>query len=225
MQTIKQTQQVQGNQKNEQRIPMTYEQFLTSLDDSIHAEWVHGEAIVFMPPSIRHQDIVTFLLGLIDGFVKLFNLGRDWTAPCEMRLLVTSTSREPDILFLATSNFGRLSENRVLGPADLVIELVSTESITRDRVEKFNEYQINGVREYWGIDPRPGMVRADFWVLDESGRYQAIPLAADGKYHSTVLPNFKLDVNTLLTHELLDHIQALVDMVGIETMSRKRNSS
>ena len=51
------------------------------------------------------------------------------------------------------------------GPADLVIEVISDDSVTRDRVEKFDEYLEAGVREYWVIDPRPGQQRALFYVL------------------------------------------------------------
>jgi hypothetical protein len=72
------------------------------------------------------------------------------------------------------------------------------------------------------IDPRPGSTRADFWVLGEDGRYRPMPVEPNGIYHSTVLPNFKLDVNTLLTDEELDPVQALIDMVGLDTLARAR---
>ena len=162
---------------------------------------------------------------LIAGFVKIFGLGKVLHAPFEMRLPVSGTSREPDVLFLATANYGRQSENRIVGPADLVIEVISTESINRDRGDKFYEYQDNGVREYWVIDPRPGTARADFWVLDENARYRPVLIESNGIYRSTVLPNFKLDVNKLLMDESLDHIQALIDMVGIEALARTRSNN
>lgn len=215
---------VQRVWQTEQRISMTYAAFEQTISESSHAEWVNGEAIIFMPPSIRHQDMVLFLSALIAGFVKIFGLGKALHAPCEMRLPVTGTSREPDIMFLATANFGRQSENRIVGPADLVIEVISNESISRDRGDKFYEYQVNGVREYWVIDPRPGMARADFWVLDENERYRPIPIEENGFYHSTVLPNFKLNVTQLLMDESLDHIQALIDMVGLEALTRARSN-
>ena len=48
----------------EQHIPMTYAEYLTAFDESAHAEWVNGEAILFMPPDIRHQDIVAVPRGV-----------------------------------------------------------------------------------------------------------------------------------------------------------------
>jgi Uma2 family endonuclease len=215
-----------GQQPNsEQRIPMAYSEFLKSFDDSVHVEWTNGEAIIFVPPSLRHQDIVAFLLALIDGFVKTFDLGKVWSAPCEMRLSVTGSSREPDIMFLAKANFARQSENRVNGPADLVIEIISNESVSRDRSDKFYEYQANGVREYWIIDPRSGVARADFWVLDDHGDYRPVPVEPNGIYHSSVLPNSNLNVTALLTDESLDHIQTLIEMVGLEVIRKRRGSS
>lgn len=226
LQTVEHIEQnpIQQEVKTEQVIPMTYAQFQKTVDESTHAEWVNGKTIIFMSPSIRHQDIVVFLTALLAGFVKVFGLGKVLSAPCEMRLAVTGTSREPDVIFLAKANYGRQSENRIIGPADLVIEVVSNESVSRDRGDKFYEYQANGVREYWVIDPRPGMTRADFWVLGEDGRYRPILIEENGTYRSTVLLNFKLDVNSLLADEALDHIQALIDMVGLEALARVREN-
>jgi len=54
--------------------------------------------------------------------------------------------------------------------------------MARDRGDKFYEYQEGSVREYWMFDPRPGKERVDFYVLDEHGRYQPVPVPADGVY-------------------------------------------
>ena len=45
----------------EQRTPMSYEEFLAYGDDTTHAEWVNGEVIVFMAPTILHQLLAGFL--------------------------------------------------------------------------------------------------------------------------------------------------------------------
>jgi len=206
---------------SERRIAMSYEDYLNSFEDSTQVEWVSGEAIVFMPQSTRHQRIVAFLAALVSGYAKIFDLGIVLMAPCEIRLSVTESSREPDLLFLANDNYFRVDELRINGAVDLVVEVISNESVARDRSEKFYEYQANGVREYWVIDPRPGLARADFWVLDEHGTYRPVPIGADGVYLSTVLPNFKLVVTRLLTDEALDHFQALIDMVGIKKSAER----
>ena len=172
----------------ERHIKMTYEEFLAWDDEHLHMEWVDGEAIIFMPPLKRHQHIALFLGTLLDLFNSLFKMGVVLPAPFEMKGLPGRSSREPDLLFVANENLGRLTEARLNGPADLVIELVSEESVRRDRADKFYEYQELGVREYWAFDTRSHKERADFWVLDERGHYQPVPVGKDGVYHSTVLP-------------------------------------
>jgi Uma2 family endonuclease len=77
----------------------------------------------------------------------------------------------------------------------LVIEIVSPESVGRDRGEKFVEYEAGGVREYWLIDP--DRQQAEFYQLDETGRYHLAAIDKDGRFHSTVLPNFWLQVDWL----------------------------
>jgi Uma2 family endonuclease len=223
VQTHEQTRAFQ-QRAGEQRIPMSYDEYLATFDDSTHAEWVDGEAIVFMPPNTRHQRIVSFLHLLIGSFLHIFGYGELFEAPYAMCMQPNGNVREPDLLFVAVEHADRVGERRLEGPADLIIEVVSTESVARDRSDKFYEYQAGGVREYWIIDPRPGVARADFWVLDDEGRYQPVPIDADGIYHATVLPGFRLDVNSLLAEQLPNPLEALAKMVGTDTLLRSLGS-
>lgn len=47
-----------------------------------------------------------------------------------------------------------MKETYLDGPADLVVGIVSPDSVGRDRGEKFYEYAQGGVPEYWLIDPQ-----------------------------------------------------------------------
>ena len=207
---------VQELPRQEQRIRMSYAEFLTQIDEHTHAEWVNGEAIIFMPPTSEHQDIAGFLIALLRTFVRFYRLGIILPAPFEMKATPDSYAREPDILFVAQANRSRITAKKLEGPADLLIEIISPESVTRDRDDKFYEYQAAGVREYWVIDPRPRRQRADFWVLDAKGHYRPVPLNEDDIYHSTVLPNFWLDVNWLWQAEMPDLIRTFAQIVGPE---------
>lgn len=207
---------VQELPRQEQRIRMSYAEFLTQIDEQIHAEWVNGEVIIFMPPNAKHQRIVSFLNSLLSAFATFFQLGEVFIAPFEMKPTPYSNAREPDILFVAQENRGRITDKKLEGPADLIIEVISAESVTRDRDDKFYEYQEAGVREYWVIDPRPRRKRADFWVLDAKGQYRPVPIDEDGIYRSTVIPNFWLDVNWLWQDEMADIILTFAQIVGPE---------
>lgn len=199
----------------EKRLRMSYEEFLEWADEDTHAEWVDGEVIVFMPKP-RHQDLVTFLVTLLRLFVQFHRLGQVLTAPVEMKPTPTSNAREPDIIFIAQENLARVTEDRIAGPADLIVEVISGDSVARDRSDKFYEYQAAGVREYWLFDPRPGKERADFWILDEDGKYQPVPVGADGVYHSTVIPGFWLRADWLWPDEKPDPQLTFAEIVGPE---------
>jgi Uma2 family endonuclease len=194
---------------------LSYEEYLAWDYECGKTEWVDGEVLFYMPPKRAHQQILTFLDRLLGVFVQIFNLGVVQIAPFTMRALADGPAREPDLFFLATENLERYTENELAGPADLVVEIISNDSIARDRGDKFYEYQEAGVREYWIIDPRPGKQRVDLYVLGADGRYQPVRATEEHVYHSAVLPNFWLK-EAWLWAEQPNPLAALAEMVGVE---------
>lgn len=176
----------------ERRFPMSYDDFLAWADEA-HVEWVDGEVTVFMPPNDRHQVIAGFFHALLLLFCRSADRGEVRIAPLEMRARPGGPAREPDILFVAAAHRDRLTAQRLVGPADLVVEIVSNESANRDRVDKFYEYEAAGITEYLLIDPRPGKERVDFYRLTEAQKYLAVLPDGVGRYHSMVLPGFWFD--------------------------------
>ena len=177
-----------------QRRRMTFEEFLEWEPEGGLAEWVDGEVIYNMSVTLAHQRIVEYFDRLLGWLIDLWGLGEIHTAPYIMRAKPDGAGREPDLMFIASANLARLENRCLTGPADLIIEVVSDESLSRDRAEKFYEYQSASVREYWIIDPRPSLQRADFYVLDNRGKFQPVPIGADGIYRSTVMTGFWLQV-------------------------------
>lgn len=172
---------------------MTYEEFLAWADEDTLAEWVDGEVEMYTPASDRHQDIVGFLGSVLRSFVEARQLGVVRNAPFQMKL--EHSGREPDLLFIGSGHLDRLRATYLEGPADLVIEIVSPESIGRDRGEKFYEYERAGIREYWLIDPLRQW--AEFYNLDEQGYYRPTFTGNSGVFHSQAVPGFWLRVDWL----------------------------
>jgi Uma2 family endonuclease len=197
------------------RLKMSYEAFLEWADEDTHAEWVNGEVIIHMPPKHIHQNTIGFLYELIRLFVRLFKLGEVCLAPFEVKLKPSKSSREPDIFFVATKNLDRLTEEQLNGPPDLIIEIVSTDSVQRDRDDKFKEYREAGVPEYWIIDPRPGKQRADFFHLDETGAYRLFATEDDERVESQILPGFWLRPTWLWQADTLDPLAVFFEMRGL----------
>lgn len=188
----------------EVRRRLSYEEYQDWVEDGKQSEWVDGEGIIFMPPKIVHMRLALFLAYVIGAFNRRFQLGELFIAPCEMRLRDGRSYREPDLLFVARAHFGRITEERIDGPADLMIEIVSDDSVRRDLVVKAEEYAAVGVPEYWALDNRPGKHRAVFHRLRADGRYEAHPLDSHGRSHSAVLPGFWLDPRWLWQEPLPD---------------------
>lgn len=174
---------------------MSYEQFLEWADEDTYAEWVDGKVEAMSPASAGHQDLSGFLAALLRWYAEEHYAGMVLTAPFQMRLENVRRGREPDLIFLTPAVLPRLKPNYLDGPADLAIEIVSPESIVRDRGAKYAEYEAGGVREYWVLDPEAK--RADFFVRDSEGRYQRAQPNAEGRYESAVLTGFWIHVGWL----------------------------
>ena len=170
---------------------MTYEEFLAWADEDTLAEWVDGEVVMYSPASKRHQQLVSFLEKVLGIFVEQHDLGVVLSAPFQMK---SEHGREPDLLFVAHEHLDRLKEAYLDGPADMVVEIVSPESIERDRGNKFYEYARGGVPEYWLIDPLTQW--GEFYHLHE-GRYRLAFEGREGQYHALTMPGLWLRVEWL----------------------------
>jgi Uma2 family endonuclease len=174
---------------------VSYEDFLAWCDEDIRAEWVDGDIIMVSPASKQHQQILRFLMSLISSYVELKNLGEVLPAPFQMKLDKTRSGREPDLIYVTSVHLDRLKDTYLDGPADMVVEIVSEESINRDRGEKFAEYETAGISEYWLIDPIHQ--QAEFYRLGADNYYHLILPDEAGIYHSEVVKGFWLRVSWL----------------------------
>lgn len=213
MNVIAQEQMRNETRSSEPKMRMSYEEFLEWCDEDTWAEWVDGEVIVLSPASARHQDLADFLVSVLRIYTEARDLGVVRSAPFQMKL---ERGREPDVLFVAREHLDRLKENYLDGPADLVIEIVSPDSVERDRGSKFVEYETAGVREYWLIDPL--RERAEFYRLDEEGFYRPVsPDDVEGVYRSQVIPGFWLKVGWLWQEPLPGPVRAVAAIAGVDS--------
>jgi Uma2 family endonuclease len=169
---------------------VSFEDFVNRYSEQ-HAEWLMGKVILFVSNNTVHQRIQMFLRTLVNLFLNITGLGEILSAGTPMRISEQQPAREPDLMVVLVENRERIREKWLEGRADVVVEIVSPESSIRDRCDKFAEYEMAGVPEYWLIDP----VRRDanFWTLNADGNYEACPLDEQGRLTSSVLPGFALD--------------------------------
>lgn len=180
---------------------MTYEEFLREYDGQ-YAEYVDGEVISGMTVSKTHNKLTQFLSSILQFFIEAKQLGQIFSEPYQMRMNFgeKTKGREPDVFFVANENSHRIHEKYFDGAADLVIEIVSPESVVRDTEDKFEEYETAGVKEYWVINPnrRTGI----FYGYDDDGKYKMLPLAADGRFESRVIEGLWVNTNWFWQEDL-----------------------
>jgi Uma2 family endonuclease len=167
---------------------VTFEEFLASGDEASMSEWIDGEVIKMSPAAERHQEIILFLAQTLGLYVRLNKVGRILIPPFAMKLAADKRGREPDLIFITQDRVHLIKRTYLDGAADLVVEIISPESIGRDRGEKFVEYEAAGIKEYWLIDP--DRESAEFYELGGDGRYRAATIEAAAVYRSKVIEGF-----------------------------------
>ena len=155
------------------------------------AEWIDGEAFLYMSAKYPHQRIVSFLTTFLNAALGASGKATVLGGPYAMSSGAGKPGREPDIMVVSAAHHGRLKAAFLDGNPDLVIEVVSDDSDERDYVTKFREYATNGIAEYWIVDSREGHEGARFFALD-SGAYVERQTEADGMYRSTAFPTLRL---------------------------------
>jgi len=197
--------------------PMPFDDYLAWDHEGGLVEWVDGKAYVYMSATYEHQQIVDFLSRLVGLWAEATGSGAVLTAPYAMRAEPGGPAREPDVVFVASERRDRLHSRYLVGPPDLAIEVVSPDSVARDRATKRAEYARAGIREYWVIDARPGIRRAEFFVLRDS-QFVDAP-AVDGVYRSAVLEGFWLRTDWLWDGDVRV-LSALAEVLGRDPLGQ-----
>ena len=137
-----------------QRTRATYEDYLNTPDD-VRYELLDGELVMAPSPNTTHQALTMELSTALHTFVKEHALGRVFAAPFDVVLWEGDDANvvEPDVLFVSATRLGIITEANVQGAPDLVVEVLSPSTGSRDTGYKRELYARHGVGEYWIVDP------------------------------------------------------------------------
>jgi Uma2 family endonuclease len=178
----------------EKRPRVTYAELVAQLPETNQpCELWDGELIMSPAPSFYHQEIVFRFHRSLHDWVVDRRLGKVVGAPIDMVLSPHRTT-QPDVAFVAQERL-KIIQRAIMGPADLVAEVVSLEGRHRDRIEKRDLYEQHGVTEYWIIDPEPETVEV---LCLEGAGYRILMRCRRGeKATSKLLPGFEVTVDEL----------------------------
>ena len=133
--------------------PYTWSDFI-ELDEDDPRELLDGHLVEIEVPTWIHEEIVSTLIEIIGPWARARKAGRVLASGYKVR---RSDKRGymPDVQFYRSENLpkGQL-KGLERGHPDLVIEVISPSSSSKDRVQKRLDYAAIGVPEYWLIDPK-----------------------------------------------------------------------
>jgi len=174
----------------------TYADYLT-WNFQERVELILGKIFKMSPaPGSRHQYISMVISSAFFTHLK-GNSCRVFPAPYDVILPITSTSNtvvQPDVTVVC--DLSKVTERGCEGAPDLVVEVISKSSVTRDLHEKYSIYEQAGVKEYWVVYPTEKTLIV--FHLNDLGKYEPTkPLTQGDVVQSKVLSGLSLDLNEL----------------------------
>jgi Uma2 family endonuclease len=134
-------------------VKLTYDDFVLFPDDGKRHELIDGEHYVTPSPNRKHQAIAWNLTAMIGTYLESHHVGRAFTAPFDV-IFSEFDVVEPDLLYISKARLDEiLTTKHVRGAPNLVVEIASPSTRTRDESLKRKLYERSGVEEYWVIDP------------------------------------------------------------------------
>jgi Uma2 family endonuclease len=172
----------------------TYQDMLEKLPAETCAEILNNALYMSPAPSPEHQRVLKKFLRLIDAFVEGLRIGEVNIAPFDV-ILDQNNVVQPDLFFLTLDNISKVKAKGLEGSPDLIVEIISPSSFYRDTVEKKEQYEKYGVKEYWLVDPANKVIEV-FSLSDDKYQLHAF-VAESGKASSVLLAGFEINTSDL----------------------------
>ena len=174
---------------------LTYDDYLRFPDDGQRHEIIEGEHYMSPPPVIRHQRILLKLSHLMQSYLDEHRVGEILFAPVAV-LLSEFNIFEPDLLYLSSERRDLLTLKNLQGSPDLVVEILSPSTRSRDERLKRDVYRRTGVREYWIIDPDRNLIDVYRWEQPKSSE-KPLRLGIGESATTPLIPGFVLPLDKL----------------------------
>ena len=168
-------------------LKFTYEDYCLLPEDRRY-EVIDGEVFVTPAPTVFHQAVKGRIKRALDELVADSGLGIVLDAPTDV-LLSRHDIVQPDILVVLNERRPILAEKFIAGAPDLVVEVLSPSTESRDREAKAKRYAAFGVREMWLVSPEGRTI--EVCLNTASGFRQEALYGEDDTVRSTLLPGLE----------------------------------
>jgi Uma2 family endonuclease len=186
---------------------LTFREFLEQRPNDATYELVDGE-IVQVEPTRAHKNITRYLVRCFDREIE--RLGSDYIVDKDIVIRTVNSDgeergRNPDVAVVSASlwNANVATYGAITESIQLAVEVVST-NWEDDYIDKLDEYQRLGIREYWIVDylaiasrnylGNPKLPTIFVYQLVD-GQYQLQTFTAKERIISSTFPELNLTVD------------------------------
>ncbi len=169
----------------------TYKDYAALSDDGHRYEIVDGVLYMAPSPNRGHQNAALEIASYLRTHVKMTGLGQVFIAPFDVELN-HRTVVQPDVIVVLNPNLHIITESRIIGAPDLVVEISSPGTVGYDREKKQHAYAHAGVPEYWIADPWSRTI--EVLTLEEDDYRSLGVFEGNAVLPSEVVPDFLVHV-------------------------------
>jgi Uma2 family endonuclease len=184
--------------------PISFDDFL-DIAGGDDLELVKGVLIKRMAAQYPHERRFVWLLFLLNGYVRRYNLGTVLGSRTAVQIDMFS-GRMPDLLFVRSDRQSIIQPKAIYGAPDLVIEIASPNDNPSDLIALEADYRRIGVAEIVFIDVSKR--RVVVMRCSAEGDYVIEPLTAGDVAFQTV-PGFHISLDALFSDPLPDEFTVL----------------
>jgi Uma2 family endonuclease len=130
---------------------LSYQDYLEFPDDGYRHELLDGVHVVTPSPLSAHQLASGELFAQLREAIMLPGHGTVVAAPMDVRLSDHDIV-QPDLLVVLNGSEARIERRGILGPPDLLVEILSRSTRVADLTLKRDRYEACGLGEYQVID-------------------------------------------------------------------------
>lgn len=175
---------------------MTLHEYFDTPETVLPQELIYGHIRVAESPTPTHQEAVGALYRALHDHVVRRALGSVWLSPLDV---IFDTDRalvlQPDLFVILQDGRARVAE-KVYGPPDLVVEVLSPRPRIGEVVERVAWFREYGVRECWLVEHLDTRMQVLRFESGEAASRRVCGL--DETVASTVLPDFDRSLGSIL---------------------------
>jgi Uma2 family endonuclease len=169
---------------------VTREEYLSLPDDGFVYDMIDG--VLELSPSafFDHGNLSSNFVFELKIFLEKIPLGKV-TIETDIFLPDGGDVLRPDISFILNENL-HIIKGHIHGTPDLICEVLSESTKVRDLGVKANRYLLNGVKEYWILDPMAKT--AEVWYNLQKLNWE---IHKENLLKSKLLPGFMIQTETI----------------------------